>query len=258
MKNLVFIIACVAMSFQANSKNSINSTIDTVDDLATADQINIIDTVWDILNVLYDGGKIAYGYVTTNPAMVSSGTLDLGMDCIAMCIPGVPAGSSKLAAYAVKEGAEVVVRTGGKQAVKAAVKETSQKYTKEMAKAFIEHACKRHGAKYATGGAGKFLVSSTDEIAELFIKAQQRIRAGHANIQFSGPTGAINYIVDMGTTVGKYSQRYSKSSGHAFKGTNFVSIVVNPTSKKFFGSFCPVKPNQISKEVRGFLNYTNW
>ena len=55
-----------------------------------------IETIWDVANVIYDVGKIAYGAATGNPAMVASGTADLGADVAATLIPYVPAGATKV------------------------------------------------------------------------------------------------------------------------------------------------------------------
>ncbi len=54
------------------------------------------ETVWDVANVVYDVGKIGYGYSTSNPAMISEGFVDLAADAIAVATPFLPAGSTKL------------------------------------------------------------------------------------------------------------------------------------------------------------------
>ena len=64
----------------------------------------VIDTIWDVGNVIFDVGKIAYGAATGNDDMVSEGLTDLAVDAAAAAIPFVPAGSSKLA----RAGAEKV------------------------------------------------------------------------------------------------------------------------------------------------------
>jgi len=46
--------------------------------LKDPDGIWPIETIWDVDNVIYDVGKIGYGYATGNPAMVTSGATDLG------------------------------------------------------------------------------------------------------------------------------------------------------------------------------------
>ncbi len=55
-----------------------------------------IETIWDVANVIYDVGKIAYGAATGNPALVTSGTTDLAADVVATLIPYVPAGATKV------------------------------------------------------------------------------------------------------------------------------------------------------------------
>ncbi len=58
---------------------------------------HIIDTVWDGLNVAYDALTIAYGYYTDDQALVTQGTIDLGVDAASAMVPLVPAGISKAA-----------------------------------------------------------------------------------------------------------------------------------------------------------------
>ncbi|MEL6558573.1 MAG: DUF6443 domain-containing protein [Bacteroidota bacterium] len=70
-----------------------------------------IDTFWDIGNVIWDVGKIAYGYTTGNSAMISSASVDLAADAGAILIPYVPAGASKLR-YA-DEVVETALKNGG-------------------------------------------------------------------------------------------------------------------------------------------------
>ena len=80
------------------------------------------ETPFDIANVIYDIGKIGYGYATNNPAMVSEGAVDLVADLAAVATPFVPAGSTKLGRVTM-EGVEVVsdskkVSNGASSAVK--------------------------------------------------------------------------------------------------------------------------------------------
>ena len=65
----------------------------------------IIETPWDVGSVVYDLGKIAYGYATDNDDMVSEGLVDLAVDAASVLVPGLPAGSSKVA-RGVSEGFE--------------------------------------------------------------------------------------------------------------------------------------------------------
>ena len=53
------------------------------------------DTIWDVGNILYDGGKIAYGYITENSSLIEEGQGDLVLDAAAALIPFVPAGATK-------------------------------------------------------------------------------------------------------------------------------------------------------------------
>ena len=70
----------------------------------------IIETIWDVANVIYDVGKIAYGAATGDQEMVEEGLIDLAVDAAATLVPFVPAGSTK----AVREGAESIA--DGRQA----------------------------------------------------------------------------------------------------------------------------------------------
>ncbi|MFC4259035.1 hypothetical protein ACFOZ5_08350 [Marinobacter lacisalsi] len=56
-----------------------------------------VDTIWDIVNVAYDSGRIIYGKATGNDQIVAEATTDLAVDLAATLIPYVPAGSSKVA-----------------------------------------------------------------------------------------------------------------------------------------------------------------
>ncbi len=62
-----------------------------------------VDTLWDVANVIYDIGKVSYGYLNNNQHAVSSGYADLGADLFALAIPGLPAGVTK-AVNAAKKG----------------------------------------------------------------------------------------------------------------------------------------------------------
>ncbi|WP_193343296.1 RHS repeat-associated core domain-containing protein, partial [Pseudoalteromonas luteoviolacea] len=66
----------------------------------------IWETAWDIANVIYDIGKIGYGYSTGNAAMVADGFTDLAADAVAVATPFLPAGSTKLGRATI-EGVEV-------------------------------------------------------------------------------------------------------------------------------------------------------
>ena len=57
----------------------------------------VIDTIWDVGNVIFDVGKVAYGAITGDSDMVSEGLTDLAVDAAATMVPFVPAGASKVA-----------------------------------------------------------------------------------------------------------------------------------------------------------------
>lgn len=55
-----------------------------------------LDTISDIGFIIYDIGKIGVGYFTNNPLLIQQGTADLVADSVALAIPYVPAGSSRI------------------------------------------------------------------------------------------------------------------------------------------------------------------
>lgn len=55
----------------------------------------IVETIWDIGNVLYDAGAAIYHYIKGNHKAARSSLTDLGMDTAAALLPFVPAGASK-------------------------------------------------------------------------------------------------------------------------------------------------------------------
>jgi RHS repeat-associated protein len=56
-----------------------------------------IETIWDIANVVYDVGKLAYHGATGQKAAVATDLKDLGADVAATLTPYVPAGATKIA-----------------------------------------------------------------------------------------------------------------------------------------------------------------
>jgi hypothetical protein len=56
-----------------------------------------IETVWDVANVVYDVGKLAYHGATGQKAAVAVDLKDLGADVLATLTPYVPAGATKIA-----------------------------------------------------------------------------------------------------------------------------------------------------------------
>ncbi|MCG3773256.1 MAG: tRNA nuclease WapA [Nitrospira sp.] len=69
---------------------------------------HIVETFWDIGNVIYDLGKIGYGYATGNDTLVSEGAVDLAVDSASTLIPFVPAGGSKVARVTVGYGDDAI------------------------------------------------------------------------------------------------------------------------------------------------------
>jgi RHS repeat-associated protein len=61
---------------------------------------HIVETGWDVGNIAYDVGKIAYGAIVGDDAIYKEGLADLAFDSLAAVVPGVPAGATKLARVA--------------------------------------------------------------------------------------------------------------------------------------------------------------
>ncbi|MBQ8500835.1 MAG: hypothetical protein IJ494_00800, partial [Bacteroides sp.] len=68
------------------------------------------DTVWDILNVVYDVGAAVYNHITGNHEQAKSHWQDAGADAFAAAVPFVPAGTTKVLRAADKV-ADVVKTT---------------------------------------------------------------------------------------------------------------------------------------------------
>lgn len=64
-----------------------------------------VDTIWDGISIVYDVTKIGVGYVLDNPRLIQEGTVDLAADTLALAVPYLPAGSTKLARVAVAKNA---------------------------------------------------------------------------------------------------------------------------------------------------------
>ncbi|MEE1288617.1 MAG: RHS repeat-associated core domain-containing protein, partial [Bacteroidaceae bacterium] len=111
-----------------------NQTIESTDFLGL-----IIDTVWDVGNMIWDAGKIVTGAVTGNTALMTEGAIDLALDTAAAVVPGVPAGALKVARNAAKRGT--------KSAAKGA-KSKPKKKQKDKKKDDIGKECQQIWNKY--------------------------------------------------------------------------------------------------------------
>ena len=74
-----------------------------------------IETVWDIGNVVYDVGAAIYNHVKGDHETAKSHWVDAGSDAIAMIIPFVPAGTTKIVkgAKVVRHGDKALVVSKG-------------------------------------------------------------------------------------------------------------------------------------------------
>ncbi|MDE5813821.1 MAG: hypothetical protein K2H72_06000, partial [Muribaculaceae bacterium] len=62
----------------------------------------VFETVWDIGNVLYDVGAAIYHHATGDHEAATGNWVDAGLDVVAVIIPGLPAGTSKLLSTGAK------------------------------------------------------------------------------------------------------------------------------------------------------------
>ena len=56
-----------------------------------------LDTFRDAVSVVWDVGKIVVGYVSNDSDLVKEGSIDLAVDAVALVVPGLPAGATKIA-----------------------------------------------------------------------------------------------------------------------------------------------------------------
>ena len=67
----------------------------------------VIETIWDIGNVVYDIGAAIYNHVTGDHGTAVENWMDAGFDAAAAIIPGFPAGTSKLLTTGAKAAKSV-------------------------------------------------------------------------------------------------------------------------------------------------------
>ena len=90
---------------------------------------NALDIIWDIGNLVWDGGKWIYAKSIGNKQMAEEAAFDLGVDAVMMTVPLVPAGMTKIGrsgAYVLKAGDEAV---DSAKAVQEIYKQTGIKLT---------------------------------------------------------------------------------------------------------------------------------
>lgn len=81
---------------------------------------NAVDIFWDVGFMIFDVGKIGYGWWTEDDELYEEGVTDLVVDAASAAIPGLPAGGSR------------VVRSGTTAVAKVARKEFSAKTRNEL------------------------------------------------------------------------------------------------------------------------------
>lgn len=114
----------------------------------------VIDTIWDVGNVIFDVGKVAYGAITGDSDMVSEGLTDLAVDAAATMVPFVPAGASK----AARAGAEKVA--DARQASKKS--DTTPTTQKSESSSNTDSSSKGNGAESSQSASGSKTESTTE------------------------------------------------------------------------------------------------
>ncbi|WP_287243040.1 RHS repeat-associated core domain-containing protein [Pseudoalteromonas sp.] len=133
----------------------------------------VIDTIWDVGNVIFDVGKVAYGAATGNDDMVTEGLTDLAIDAAATLIPFVPAGASK----AARTGAEKVA--DARQASKKA--DTTPSTQKSESNANSDGGTKTTNGADSTQSANSANQKTTDIGSQESISSTKELRGGDFN-----------------------------------------------------------------------------
>jgi hypothetical protein len=233
MKKLIVMVIIAMASIFGSNANAHTYSSEEIVPLAV-----VLEGAWDALNIVYDAGKIGWGYATGNPALVSNGCADLAFDIAALYVPGLPAGGTKLFGTATKEG----VRQLGK--------EGAEKISKEACERLAGHAMKGHG-KNGTGDGFKFLVDGVQNGLTILRAAKDRIAKGKAtqiidaaNLVEKNPTKTIKYVIDMGAKVGSKTTRKGTST------TNYMILIINEGAEKRKGNLGTFYPISLTKAFK--------
>ena len=186
----------------------------------------VIDTIWDVGNVIFDVGKISYGAITGDNNMVSEGLTDLAVDAAATMIPFVPAGASKV----TRAGAEKVAD------VRQASKKSDTTPTTQKSKS----SSNTDGGTKTTNGADNTqgTKSSSEKTTDIGNPNSTNKSSGdswESKTEMVDPNNLVptQSKSDMsGSKVKKYAKAMKKEGFKPKKGDDPVSAVKNPKTGK--------------------------
>ena len=141
----------------------------------------IWETVWDVVNLLWDAGSAIYNHATGDHEAAKANWTDAGLDLAATLIPGVPAGTTKVIKAADKAVDAAKVADKATDATKIADKTTDAtksigkysnvsdpknvkeggNFTRREKKAFFEENRKRNGGVIRSDQSGQILDKPT-------------------------------------------------------------------------------------------------
>ncbi len=158
------------------------------------------DCVWDALNIVYDLGKITYGAATSNPKIVSEGAFDLIADIASLMIPGVPAGSTKVARKLAHDGVTKILKSVDSKAIRA-----EGEFSKGMADAAGINFLGLNTKVLEKNG-----VKSIQDLAKMSKKQQKK--AGISKIQFD-KNGKVKGVIGGKDGQKRYRPASDKDDG---------------------------------------------
>ncbi|MBL0319036.1 MAG: VENN motif pre-toxin domain-containing protein [Alphaproteobacteria bacterium] len=111
---LASVAGAIAAFVAGGNADNINSGSSIASNAA---ENNALDAIWDSLFVAADGVKIGYGYFVDDDGLVKEGYYDLASDSLALAVPFLPAGSTRL----VRVGDKVLASVNGAKKVNESV-----------------------------------------------------------------------------------------------------------------------------------------
>ncbi len=198
----------------------------------TAVKNNALDIIWDIGNLVWDGGKWIYAKSIGDKQMAREAAIDFGVDAAAAAVPFVPAGVTKISrggAYVLKAGDEAVDTV---KAIQEIQKQTGIKLTYDKVnKVWTTPAGLDYGLHRKDGNRIKHVLKHTvpnpkkpkhtvfavsrKEVLPLIDEAWKKKGAPLTN-------DSAAYIVDMGRVIGKDGETKIRIAVEA-KGSNRIA-----------------------------------
>ncbi|ASK27148.1 hemagglutinin [Neisseria chenwenguii] len=193
---------------------------------------NALDIIWDIGNLIWDGGKWIYAKSIGNEQMAQEAAIDFGVDAATAVVPFAPAGMTKIGrggAYVLKTGDEVV---DSAKAVQEIQKQTGIKLTYDKVNkvwttpAGLDYGLHRkdgnrikHVLKHTVPNPNKRLHTvfnvSKKEVLPLIDEAWKKKGAPL-------PNDPAAYVVDMGRVIGTNGETKIRIAIEA-KGSNRIA-----------------------------------